>query len=309
LLALVWHELRDVPRHALCEQWRSVVAGKGETMSDELTGTNHVPATLAEALAGAGVFMLYPFVLALGFIFTRLFPTLNLDAAAIIFSTMFWIILAALMAVLIVSWRQDFPRWSFPLWALMLVFSLYMMRTATPELWFFGYIFDPRDPWGWRSWIPLAMVVVIALVWTRSLRPFGDLIGGVWRDWTRLSFALYGLLPFALIIAFDEMMGDEPVLLVLDIILALGAVVYMRVTRGWQRALALLTAVLACWSAATIFAAAYWSVPHERGLAWVTPWGRTVRNMLTMGGGILVVMFAPALLGLVHRAVNALRPA
>jgi hypothetical protein len=31
--------------------------------------------------------------------------------------------------------------------------------------------------------------------------------------------------------------------------------------------------------------------------------------MLTMGGGILVVLFAPALLGLIRRAVNALRPA
>ena len=253
--------------------------------------------------------MLYPFVLALGVTFTRLFPTLNLDAAAIIFSTMFWIILAALMIVLIVSWRKGFPRWSFPLWALLLVFSLFMMNVATPGLWFFGYTFGPRDLWGWRSWIPLAIVVVIALAWTRSLRPLGALIGGVWQDWTRLSFAFYGLLPFALIIAFDEMTGDEPILLVLDLILALGAVMYMRVTQDWQRALALLVAVLVCWSAATIFKAAYWSMPHGPGLAWATPWESTVRNMITMGGGILVVLFAPALLGLVRRAVNALRPA
>jgi len=278
-------------------------------MSGKSGETNHAPATLAETLAGAGVFMLYPSVLVLGFVLTRLFPSLNFGAATIIFSTMLWTILAGLMIVLIVSWRKGFPRWSFPLWVLMLIFSLFMMNVATPELWFFGYTFSSSEMWGWRSWIPLVIVVVIALVWTRSLRPLGDLIGGVWRDWTRLSFALYGLLPFALIIALDEIIGDEPVLLMLDIVLALGAVVYMRVTQEWQRALALLIAMLVCWSAATIFKAAYWSVPHEQGLAWVTPWESTVRNMLMMGGGILTVMFAPALLGLVRRAVNALRPA
>jgi len=308
LLALLWRELRDVPRHALCEQWRSVVARKGEAMSDGPIATNHAPVTLAETLAGTGVFVLYPFVLALGFIFTHLFPTVNLDAAAVIFSTMFWTILAGLMIALIVSWCKGFPRWSFPLWALMLIFTLYMMSVATPGLWFFGYTFGPRDLWGWRSWIPLG-IVVIAYVWTRSLRPLGDLIDGVWRDWTRLSFAFYGLVPYWLLMAFDEIMGDEPVLLALNIILALGAFVYMRATQNWQRALALLVAMLVCWSAATMFAAAYWSVPHEHGLAWVTPWERTVQNMLTMGGGILAVMFAPVLLELVRRVDNAPRAA
>jgi hypothetical protein len=70
------------------------------------------------------------------------------------------------------------------------------------------------------------------------------LIGGVWRDWTRLSFAFYGLLPFALFAAFDEIIGDESVLLVLNGILALGALVYLRVTRNWQRALAMLVTLL-----------------------------------------------------------------
>ena len=131
----------------------------------------------------------------------------------------------------------------------------------------------------------------------------------MWRDWTRLSFAFYGLLPFALFAAFDEIIGDESVLLVLNGILALGALVYLRVTRNWQRALALLVTLLVCWSAATVFKAAYWSVLREHGPAWVTPWESTVRHMLTMGGGILVVMFAPVLLGLIRRAVNMLRPA
>lgn len=200
-------------------------------------------------------------------------------------------------------------HWSLPLWALMLVLSLYLMGAATPGLWFLGYTFGPRDLWGWRSWILLAIVVVLALAWTRSLRPLGALIGGVWRDWTRLSFASYGLMPVVLLIAFDEMMGEEPVLVALNVVLALGALVYMRATQDWQRALALLVTLLVCWSAATVFKAAYWSVLREHGPAWVTPWESTVRNMLTMGGGILVVMFAPTLLGLVRRVVNTLRPA
>ena len=240
------------------------------------------PATPAEALAGAATFLLFPSVLAFRFVFSRLFATLNSEAAAILYSTLSWLIVAVFMAGLIVAWRRGFPRWSFPLWALVLVFG-------------------PGDLWGLPAVIPLAVVVVIAFAWTRSLRPFGDLIAGVGRDWTRLSFALYGCLPFGLLVALNKIVGNEMALTALGGVLALGAFVHMRATRTGQRALALSVAFIVCWSAATIFKAAYWSVPHEHGAAWVTPWASTVADMLMMGGGWLAVMFAPALLELTRR--------
>ena len=78
--------------------------------------------------------------------------------------------------------------------------------------------------------------------------------------------------------------------------------------RTRQRALALLVAFVICWTAATIFKAAYWSVPHAPGAAWVTPWASTVGGMLLMGGGWLAVMLAPALLKLTRRAEVESRP-
>jgi hypothetical protein len=292
LMMVCAREVWELPAALVREHRSSFKEGHMSAIPDtrEAAEQPDAPATPAEALAGAGTFLLFPVVLAFGFVSPRLFAALNSEATAILSSMMNWIIVAVFMAMLIVAWRRGFPRWSFPLWALVLVFG-------------------PGDLWGLPACIPLAVVVVIAFAWTRSLRPFGDLIAGVGRDWTRLSFALYGFMPFALLVAFNHISGNEMALVALGGVLALGAFVHMRATRTGQRALALLVAVLICWTAATIFKAAYWSVPHEHGAAGVTPWASTVGDMLLMGGGWLAIMLSPALLELARRVDAAPHPA
>ena len=140
----------------------------------------------------------------------------------------------------------------------------------------------------------------------RGVWPLRQLITGVWHDWTRLSFASYGTLPLALAMAFDEVKGQGPVL-VLSAVLALGALAYMRTTRMWQRALALFSGFSLIWAAATVYLAHYWDGLHEQWMQRPGDWSRTIQWMTNRGVGLLILLLAPALLGLLHLVIRFIR--
>ncbi len=200
-----------------------------------------------------------------------------------------------------VGWVQGFPRWSYPYAGYVLIFARYMMHVATPGLRIFGHTFQRNELWGWRSWIPFLVVAVIALAITRSLRPLFRLVTGVWKDWTRLSFGLYGMMPLAVPIALDEVDNSYqlPYMLLLTLILVEGALAYMRSTRTWQRALALLVGTASAVAVMAVGTVVYWKGPGD---GWVN-----VGKTLIHGGYVVAVVFAPALLGLLRRAVKSIR--
>jgi hypothetical protein len=142
---------------------------------------------------------------------------------------------------------------------------------------------------------------------TRSLRPLRQLILGVWHDWTRASFAFYGLLPIACFIAFDEVRGDEPFVAALGVILALGAVAYLRSTAAWQRVASLVAAFAVIWVAATVYLAIYW---HGRKEFWMMrpgEWMQTARSMGIMGAMVLTLLVMPVVIEALRRMVNMAR--
>lgn len=100
-----------------------------------------------------------------------------------------------LLAVVCLREVKGFPRWSFPYWGMALAFSSLLVGAALPGLIVFGHTFGRGELWGWRAWIPVLTVAVIALLLTRVVRPLRQLVTGVWHDWTRLSFAFYGTCP------------------------------------------------------------------------------------------------------------------
>jgi len=150
------------------------------------------------------------------------------------------------------------------------------------------------------------LVAVIASLLARGVWPLRQLITGVWHDWTRLSFASYGTLPLALAMAFDEVEGQGPVV-VLSAVLALGALAYMRSTRMWQRALALFGGFSLMWPAATVYLAHYWDGRREQWMPRPGDWSRTIQWMTNRGVGLLVLLLAPALLGLLHLVIRLIR--
>jgi hypothetical protein len=227
----------------------------------------------------------------------------------------FWLFIGGYLALLVgfgVSWVKGFPRWSYPYVGYVLVFTLYFMRVATPGLRIFNYSFGSNDLWGWRAWIPFLVIAVIVLLLTRSVRPLFRLGTGIWQDWTRLSFGLYGIMPLVVVMSFDEVnKGYQlPFMLVLTLVLAGGALAYMRSARTWQRALALLIGLILSWAVTTVGTAIYWDgrlEPWMRGEP--DRWYEIVGRSAIAGTVLVALMFTPALLGLLRRSIRFIRAA
>ncbi len=131
---------------------------------------------------------------------------------------------------------KGFPRWSYAY----LGMSLY-----------FGWSYNNQNYYGvfykWWVWLPLIAAIILGLLLTRSLQPLVRLLQGAWNDWTRLSFALYAFaLPMLTIIFFDDDWGAfQLYALFFDtVLLAAGAVAFLRSPTTWSRVLSLLAVVL-----------------------------------------------------------------
>ncbi len=270
----------------------------------------HGRSSWGETLAGMMPFLMQPIVFLLGSVlafWVKDPPPLPEPVLITISSVLALIYAGTCMAVLGLSWVKGFPRWCYPYWALGLAFSSLLVGAATPGLRIFGHAFEHDELWGWRAWIPVLVVAVIALLLSRSVRPLRQLVTGIWYDWTRLSFGFYGLLPLALMIVFDEVHGEEPYVAVLGVILAIGALAYMRSSRTWQRALTLLLGMTLTWIAATVYLAIYWHGRQEFGMLRPGTGYETARGMLNAFGVLVVLILAPALLGLLRRSAQSIR--
>lgn len=215
------------------------------------------------------------------------------------------------LAGVLVGWVRRFPRWSYVYVGYAVLFSLYLSTVSTPGLRVLGYTFARHERWGWRACLPPAAVVLLGLLVTRSLRPLGGLFTGVWRDWTRLSLALYGALPLPMWAVTDEVHSRflVPMLLVIGLCLAAGAAVHMRSRTGVSRLLALLGGLALPWLLSSIALAFYWTSTQESWAAGPVSWTEMALPMLAAGAVLLVILAAPALLVVLRRRVGSWRAA
>lgn len=203
-----------------------------------------------------------------------------------------------------------FPRWSYPYLGYALVFALWLSGVATPGLRLAGHTFSPHEVWGWRAWLGLGAVAAVALLWTRSLRPPARFFAGIWHDWTRLSFALYGTLPFVLWVLFDEVQPTYrlPFLVVTTLCLTGGALTFMRAPTTARRTLSLLAGLTASWLVSTVALSAYWHGPRVPGHAPFN-WPATAVPMAAAGVVVAAFLLVPVVLGLLKRWVQPRRVA
>ncbi len=216
-----------------------------------------------------------------------------------------------------VGWVKGFPRWSYPYGGLVLVLTWWWMGIPGQDLWAYkvwilkGY----NGLLGWWAWIPFLLMAVITLLLTRSVRPLRQLLMGVWRDWTRLSFGLYGVMPILVWMNLDEVSASYavPCEIVSTILLAAGTVSYVRSARMSQRALALLTGMTLSWALATVAPAIFyadvvwkpWKSPVHPQVAVRGVWHAYGRGGVIVWSVLTVVMFAPALLSLLRKRVES----
>ena len=323
LLNLCLRELRDLPGAIVHEHWRDARRNGEDTTVAERPDNGHVrdnlqdthdaapgswtdrPCTWVETLTGLIPFLfigLWSIALAL-----LAFPPPPWQLIAYVGP-----LVAGYVIMLIglgVGWAQGFPRWSYAYVLCVPLFSLYVSIAACSAILSYAYVLCVPL---FSSLIPLAVMAIVVLVVTRSRPPLARLVTNVWRDWTRLSFALYSLVPILVWMAFDEVEDRFvlPFMIALTLILAGGALAYLRSARAWQRATALLVSTALARVMATAGAAVYWNKHPE---PWMTGppvrWYDIVRASAASGVLLLALLFAPALLGLLRRSVGSPRAA
>jgi len=129
---------------------------------------------------------------------------------------------------------KSFPRWSYAYLGTSLYFG-----------WSYS-IFRYGEDFNLWPLLPTFAAIILGLLFIRSLQPLARALQGVWNDWTRLSFALYA---FALLLTasfFDDDWGVFQLygLLFDTVLLAVGAVAFLRSRTIWGRVLSLQAVVL-----------------------------------------------------------------
>ncbi len=181
-----------------------------------------------------------------------------------IFSHAFFALVVLVSAILVIAWTRGFPAWSYTLGFYFFVFSLYLYNASMPGLTLFGYQFGRRILRGFAL-IPLGVVVLVSLILTRK-NPSAPVLKGVndlARDFSRASLGLFGLTPFFLRLLYDEVIGEEIFLMVVDLILAACALVYLRARRTAVGLIVLFGSQFAIFSISAVFMGIYWNGPHE----------------------------------------------
>ncbi len=305
LMALCLRELLDLPASLWHEHWYSFL-GKEEismnltnpvnyTNDRDVAGAND-PSSWTGILAGILPFFLFGLLYTLkGINYHQ--PWLGRGIPGELALHLFFFVCLG------VGWALRFPRWAYAYLGITLVFSAFLADTATPGLQMFGYTFG-RELWGWQAWMPLLALIVLMLLLTRSLRPLRQLFVGMWQDWTRLSFVLYGALTWLIIgVSYDNKSWyDNTIFLplnmfLLTLVITGGAFFYMWCRRPWRRVVALQLAIILyppVTAAVEALDGNNFFVSPDSIVAWLF--------IIIIWFG---VMFMPGVPGLVHRAVRS----
>jgi hypothetical protein len=156
-------------------------------------------------------------------------------------------LLGSFFILFVVGVGKGLPRWSMPyLGFILALFSVYIFSGIFGVLIFlpFGHLVDLMGPFGdifydGVLWFGLLAAVILLAV----LTSFSTLFQRFWRDWTLPCFIVYGAIPFALTLMFDEYTNDEPFMLLILLVLGVGAWFYLRESSQRKRFWALFGAL------------------------------------------------------------------
>jgi hypothetical protein len=201
-----------------------------------------------------------------------------------------------------VGWVRNFPRWSYPYTAMAFLLGWYISSASTPGLNLFGYPIFGRELWGWRSWIPLGAAFVVALAISRSLEPIRKFFANLWDDWSIFSYLLAGILPFLVMVAFDEIDSLYSLYFMVPLaVLLVGMVVfYLQSRQARQRVLVLTVGTLTVLAATALGSNSFW-LAHNGTTEFFA------RRTLNLAGMTALVMLLPAWLELLRRSMGRLR--
>jgi hypothetical protein len=216
------------------------------------------------------------------------------------------------------GWLKGFPRWTYPCLAYGVFFALYLSLASTPGFAVFNISMWNRELWGWRAFVPLGIIVAVALLLSKP--PWGPIlkmVRDIWNDWTLFAYGVYGLLPLIIPIMQDETDRSYrfPTTAIAVIIMLIGAALYLRMPRSRLRTVVMLAGAFLCILTASVGSSLYWGTHHvdmltnERHLIdGPIPWGSIAISSIY--GSVLctlVPLSIPGLVGIAHWFVNRRR--
>jgi hypothetical protein len=292
LARLAWRELRDLPPSLLrahLAQW--------EVHAMRLQAGVHLPDGPIRSYRLAALFL--PFVIPLLF-------TMPAEVGGVsvirLSSGLVWVLAALAIVIAVTGLLKGFPAWALPTLGALLFWVWTPLKVAAQA----AILTVLRQ--GGRFWpdaLPdrmalvarldvafLALAVLITLLLLLLSPPLRDRTR---RDWSLLSFLLYGLaIPYVLM--NDPYRGLAPYVAVSILLLAAGAAVFVLAPRRWQRLLALVVALLLAHPVLSlgifqIFPAQTFATPNATFRLW-----ETLQPVMELPV-LLVLVCLPALLG------------
>ncbi len=296
LAILCLRELSGLPFNVLREFWHEHQGKELIMLHENASGT---PATTGQVMMGAFPFLLFSVIMIL---LELPISLLQRDWFSPVGITLFLAFLTLPAIGFGIGWVQNFPRWSYPYAGMALILAPYIQNASTPGITLFGIPIFGRELWGWRAWIPLATAFVIALVVSRSFKPFLRFFTNLWNDWTIPSYLLIGALPLLVWVLFDEMDHLYTLYFMIPFaVLFVGMVIlYLRSQTTGQRVLTLTLGVLIIVFVAVWGTTSYW-IEHNG----IYPSG--VRIMWTRAITVTLILLVPAWLELLRRFIGRLR--
>ena len=201
------------------------------------------------------------------------------------------------LVLFLVGVKMRMPRWSLPyLGFLLSLLSAYLFSAllGAPIVILFGNLLDHPSLfgdlfYGGVLWFGLLSIVVLLVILTRS----SPALQHFRRDWTLLPFVVYGAVPFALWLTFDEYVGDEPYTFTTFLVLAVGAWLYLRSHGEWKRFGVLFIALtlamfIAAAGKAILVPTQDWPITIDAGLA-----KAEAKNTIMMWGWFAFTMLVP----------------
>ena len=194
---------------------------------------------------------------------------------------------AFVLAGLLTGWIRGFPLWSYGYLGWSLLF-----------IWWLAGIRINGSYWGTGFLILFGIMILIALVWMRSLAPIKKFFSDIFKDWSWLSLAIYTFIAFVFLI-YDE--NHHPYLLAFmsasTLTIASGAWFFLRSASLKGRILSMFGGLISGYLISTICdrtwdAAAYYG--FQTGMP--DPWYITLYRAFMILAFFSVILLWPALI-------------
>lgn len=280
-------EVRDLPTAILHEYWR-----EKRTMEARPDST-----LVGESISWQGMLVaIVPLILLAIISLLNLF---RLGGAAMP-DWFGYVLLAILLLPFLIGLRKGIPLWCLPYFGMFASLASLLYVNS-----FFARVGFVRvsDPWIIRvvvgsglPWIGLIIFTVLFVLITLVFPPLRRVYERIRRDWTVLSFGLYGAMTLGLSLTFEDYPMERGIYAIVAVlILVVGTCVYLRSSQVRQRALVLFTSITLAMTVATIgkallAASPLWPFPGTPD--WQAEAIGTVADSVWM---LIVVLLIPAL--------------